>query len=236
MIVIRQKEFNSKAQKARRRAYDLQQGSSAKYANVKKGLFDFDGPSNSEILSNAQSQDKMIGRKKTMDLIKKGEDSVVGSSKGIMSKTVSYDTTKVKNKKELDEIKRARDLLRAGRSRNRDREFKYLYENKKDNVNDLINRKKNGRLITKRDRKDAVEQSKITNPRLVKESIAKHEARAVELRAKKVAGQKLVKNLKTAGKVGIGVAGAAGIVAYKVKKKIDRKKKEKEEKDDNSKK
>ena len=42
---------------------------------------------------------------------------------------------------------------------------------------------------------------------------------------KKVAGQKLVKNLKTAGKVGIGVAGAAGI-GYGIKKAVDKNKKE----------
>ena len=58
-----------------------------------------------------------------------------------------------------------------------------------------------------------------------KASIAKHEAKAAELRAKKVAGQKLVKNLKTAGKVGIGVAGAAGI-GYGIKKAVDKNKKE----------
>lgn len=58
----------------------------------------------------------------------------------------------------------------------------------------------------------------------VRWSIAKHEAKAAELRAKKVARQKLAKNLKTAGKVGIGVAGAAGI-GYGIKKAVDKKKK-----------
>ena len=225
--MIIQRLFSSKAQKARRRAYDLQQGSSAKYANVKP-LFDFDGPSDKEILSDAQSQDKMIGRKKTMDLIKKGEDSTVGSSKGIMSKTVSYDATKIKNKKELDEINRARNLLRAGRDRNRDREFKGLYEGKKENVNDIINKKKTDKIPNKWNRKDAVEQSKITNPKQVKESIAKHEAKAAELRAKKEAG----KMLKKGGKIALATGGvvAAGIGA---KKLVDKKK---AKKDDNPKK
>jgi len=216
---LRNKTYSSKAQKARRRVYDLQRGSSARYAYLESQL---DG----ERLSSAQSQDKMIGRKKTMDLIKKGEDSITGSSKGILNKTISYDTTKVKNKKELEEINRARDLLRAGRNRNRDRLFPRLYEGKKDNVNHTINMKSvNKNYILPDARKEAVEQSKIINPKRVKESIAKHEAKSNELRAKKLAGEKLAKNLKTAGKVGLGVAGVAGI-GYGIKKAIDKKKKE----------
>lgn len=219
--------FSSKAQKARRRAYDLQQGSSAKYANLKR-LFDSDKSNNKEILSDAQSQDKMIGRKKTMDLIKKGEDSVVGSSKGIISKTISYDPTKVKNKKELEEIERARNLLRAGRDRSRSSsKFRELYEDRKANLNDTINMKAAGRNNIKWERKDAVEQSKINNPRRVRESIAKHEAKAAELRAKKEAGIRLKKNLKRGGigALAVGGAVAAGIGA---KKLMDNKKAEKE--------
>ncbi|MBR2246632.1 MAG: hypothetical protein IJ880_06365, partial [Bacilli bacterium] len=47
---------------------------------------------------------------------------------------------------------------------------------------------------------------------------------------------KLGKNNEERATNVIAGVGTAGIVAYKVKKKIDRKKKEKEEKDDNSKK
>jgi len=53
----------------------------------------------------------------------------------------------------------------------------------------------------------------------VRESIAKHEAKAAELRAKKA----MFKNLKTAGKIGLGVAGAAGL-GYGIKKSIDKNK------------
>lgn len=206
MIVLRNKEFSSKAQKKLRRAYDLQQGSTARYATGE------------DRLAAAKAQDKMVGRKKTAELLEKGEKSVTGSSKSILSRAIHYDTNKVKNRKELDEITRAQDLLRAGRERNRDIKWKSLYEGKRDNVNDTINKKTPGDPGWKWDRRDAIKQSRITNPKLVKESIAKHEARAAELRAKKVAGQKLVKNLKTAGKVGLGAATlvGGGVVAKKI--------------------
>lgn len=63
----------------------------------------------------------------------------------------------------------------------------------------------------------------------VRWSIAKHEAKAAELKAKKAAGEKLIKNLKTAGKAGLGIAATAG-VGYGINKAINKKK------DDSSKK
>jgi len=62
-----------------------------------------------------------------------------------------------------------------------------------------------------------------------KVSIAKHEAKAAELRAKKDAGEQLKKNLKKGGKIALATGGvvAAGIGA---KKLADKKKAKKEEK------
>lgn len=87
--------------------------------------------------------------------------------------------------------------------------------------------RKEAQSEAKRYRKSLLDEQKLTEKfqkmRAVRESIAKHEAKANELRAKKA----MFKNLKTAGKVGLGVAGAVGL-GYGIKKAID-KNKDKEE-------
>ena len=247
MIVIRQKEFNSKAQKARRRNWDIQQGKdvvetwnnnsidpSARFherADPKK--------------SNAQF--KMLGEEKTKELI----DEATKKNRSSKSKGGLFGLSKgprqyvgVSNQKEAEKLKQAEDIVALGRERSRmsaSHEDALLDKNSaaykkakknRNNLNDIINSGEGGttrmeeyKYTTEDNIKKAVEHSKATNPSEVKKSIAKHEAKAAELRAKKVAGQKLVKNLKTAGKVGIGVAGAAGI-GYGIKKAVDKNKKE----------
>ena len=204
MIVIRQKEFNSKAQKARRRKYDLQQGSTANYSDY-MGFAD-----EGKRLSQAQSQDKMLGRDRTNELLNKWEKSVKGSEKGWFGdRKIKYDGTDFGNKKKLEEVERAKDLLRAGRERNRDRQFPTLYEKREKDVNTLINSGEagGGDKFNRHKIKDALKESRKANPR------------------KKATNLKMVKNLKTAGKVGLGVAATAGL-GYGIKKAVDKNKKE----------
>ena len=74
-------------------------------------------------------------------------------------------------------------------------------------------------------KKKLMERAKELKAQKVADSISHHKAQADILRAKKLAGQKLAKNLKTAGKVGLGAAAlvGGGVVA---KKMYDKKKKE----------
>jgi Cft2 family RNA processing exonuclease len=134
----------------------------------------------------------------------------------------------LKNKKEMEEIGRARNLLKAGRERNQDRMFKSLYDGKrKEDLNSTINQK--GTIVnpSKWERQEAVKRAQLTNPNKVKKSIAEHEKKAAELRAKKEAGEQLKKNLKKGGKIALATGGvvAAGIGA---KKLVDKKKAKKE--------
>ena len=125
-----QKEFNSKAQKARRRKYDYQQGLNHGYLRSSK-----------EDVLNAQSQAKIIGEKKTNELLDYSTKNTK-TNKNFFSKDT---TISVKNKKQADEIKRAEDLIRAGRSGSRlEAKFPTLTNSGKENPNHIINRRRSG--------------------------------------------------------------------------------------------
>lgn len=90
---------------------------------------------------NAQSQAKMIGEKKTNELLDYSTKNTK-TNKNFFSKNT---TISVKNKKQADEIKRAEDLIRAGRSGSRlEATFPTLTNSGKENLNHIINKKRSG--------------------------------------------------------------------------------------------
>lgn len=127
MIILRQKEFNSKAQKTRRRKWDMDQA-------MKQGE-----------QTEAVSQAKMLGKDKTNDLLNKYtkntktglEGGIEFKGKKLLANKVTRTT--VENKKELDEMERARNLVREGRKKSRANTD--WFNNKEYGVNDHINDK-----------------------------------------------------------------------------------------------
>lgn len=103
MIILRQKEFNSKAQKAMRRKWDLEQA------------MDYNTDLNNKV-KEAISQDSMLGREKTNELLDKATKQTKTKKTGFFTKE-----TKIygKDRKELDEMTNATELLRAGRKRSK---------------------------------------------------------------------------------------------------------------------
>lgn len=119
MIILRQKEFNSKAQKAMRRKWDLEQAMDAREFDNEKQLK----------LNKAKSQDSMLGRKKTEELLDK-------ATKQTKSKRGPFGFGKDvriqgKDQKELDEMENSINLLRAGRKRSKDVMDIYTHPNKR---------------------------------------------------------------------------------------------------------
>lgn len=203
-----------------RRKYDLEQGAGSKYANFDS----FNSNANKEKLAAAQSQDKMLGRKGTEKLIKKGEkmtktapDGPFGAFKKIV---ISGE-----NSKAIEEVTRAKDLLRAGRQRNRAVNYRSLYEptEVRVNLNDVINAEKGwDKEMLRREYHESKLAAKHAKKAASEASIAKHAAKAKRLKVKK--------NLGKAGKVALGVGAGAGL-AYGGKKIYDHYKNKKKEED-----
>ena len=195
-----QKEFSSKAQKARRRKYDYQQGLNHGYLSSSK-----------EDVLNAQSQAKIIGEKKTNELLDYSTKNTK-TNKNFFSKDT---TISVKNKKQADEIKRAEDLIRAGRSGSRlEAKFPTLTNSGKINPNHIINGRRSGEFgygkiggVSKYTIESALENGKLAQKKKLVEDLKKKKL------TKKIA-------LGTAAVIGTGIA---------AKKIYDKKKKKEEE-------
>lgn len=123
MIILRQKEFNSKAQKAMRRKWDLEQAMDAHSYLDEKNLK----------IQKAKSQDSMLGRKKTNELIDKATKQTKTDYVDRKLKIGKIVETNAKDKKELEEMKNATNLLRAGRKRSKDTHNFYTVPSKQDN-------------------------------------------------------------------------------------------------------
>ena len=191
MIVIRQKEFNSKAQKARRRNWDIQQGLSQSKE------------------TNATSQAKMIGEEKTKNLLdrytRNTKTKVEGAIKTFLGDIGGKKVTRTlaKDRKDLENMERARKLVNEGRKVSRDSGPLWSSER---NVNDHINEKgQNGVRFhnSKSDIEYALKNSK--NKQYLK--------------------KQRINNLKAAGAVAATVGTVAGI-GYGIKKAVDKNKKE----------
>ena len=191
-----QKEFNNKAQKARLRRLRLSEG-----RDTLSEMY--------EAINIASEKDK--GIKKTSQKTGKSYESLFKKAQektNNLSEAAIIRNNRIENRLDLNTIHR--DKLA-------DKQTKAGFKSYKDKQNKEISKIKESK------RKEA--EMKAKKAAESRASIARHEAKAAELRAKKVAGQELVKNLKTAGKVGLGVAGAAGI-GYGIKKAVDKKKKD----------
>jgi len=194
--MIIQRLFSSKAQKARRRKWDMDQA-------MKQGE-----------QTEAVSQAKMLGKDKTNDLLNKyTKNTKTGLEGGIEFKGKKFladkvTRTTVKNKKELDEMERARNLVREGRKKSR---AKTDWSNHKEyGVNDHINDKAKE---TWSGYKDKFMYKDVLNKKISEKSRKQTE-----------------KALKKAGK---GALIAGGVVAAGIgaKKLADKKKKKSEKKD-----
>ena len=221
MIVIRQKEFNSKAQKERRTKWETQSQSRPSQKDIDRQMKDPRSTLEKKL-------DSELGIKDNPRYNKTEGQAIEAAKKN----NFRYDNKFVGGDPLTIDKSKSRRRLAIIFGKHPDRPNTGLYrkeaiEDFKKGLRDApgaSERKK--ALIERADNyereKEAARKAKA---KASAESIAKHEAKAAELRAKKVAGQKLVKNLKTAGKVGIGVAGAAGI-GYGIKKAVDKNKKE----------
>lgn len=264
MIVIRQKEFNSKAQKERRAKWDIantkgKRPSDGLVEDIKISRGDIPDPDFPDWPKKNAPKTKMT-EKEALDAAKKH----IGRKGGVRKLSVkeglvrSFDVlegnnNKPQNLRKLDHTVNKGKVFEDSKP-NTELFKKEAIEDVYKGVRDLPGASEKKKSLIKRaneyektkaqsEIKKAIKDSyrpiyfhengEISKPNKFDEkslkdlgdSIAKHRAKAAELRAKKVAGQKLVKNLKTAGKVGIGVAGAAGI-GYGIKKAVDKNKKE----------
>ena len=137
-----QKEFNSKAQKAMRRKWDLEQAMDAYDSNQEKGIK----------IQKAKSQDSMLGRKRTNELIDKATKQTKTEPEKILGVTVGKKAVlRGKDNKELEEMKNATELLRAGRKRSKDTYGWHTVREKRDESFE----KKLDRKITNSDAIDA---------------------------------------------------------------------------------
>ena len=188
MIIIRQKEFNSKAQKARLRRLRLSEG-----RDPLSEIY--------EATNIASEKDK--GIKKTSQKTGKSYESLF---KKAQEKTDLGEAAIIRNNRREDRL----DSNTIYRDKLADKQTKAGFKSYKDKQNKEIFKIKESK------RKEA--EMKAKKAAESRASIAKHEAKAAELRAKKLAGQKLVKNLKTAGKIGLGAAAlvGSGVVAKKI--------------------
>lgn len=124
MIILRQKEFNSKAQKAMRRRWDLEQAMDAHSYRDKENLK----------IQKAKSQDSMLGRKKTNELIDKATKQTKTEDEKMLGITVGKKhVLRGKDKKEVEEMENATNLLRAGRKRSKDTHNFHTVPSKQDN-------------------------------------------------------------------------------------------------------
>ena len=200
--MIIQRLFSSKEQKARRRKWDMDQA-------MKQGE-----------QTEAVSQAKMLGKDKTNELLNKYtkntktglEGGIEFDGKRFLADKVTRTT--VKNKKELDEMERARKLVQEGRKKSRAKNKAWYEGNKNYNVNDHINDKADEVLGQSHKRK-------INYERALEKKISEKEA----AKSKEQVG----KFIKKAGKGALIAGGvvAAGIGAKKLadKKKAEKKKK-----------
>lgn len=204
MIVIRQKEFNSKAQKERRAKWETQSQSRPSQRDIDRQMKDPRSALEKKL-------DSELGIKDNPRYNKTEGQAIEAAKKNNFRFDRRFEN-KVADKLETDPALRQKFRKEAADRR----------KGQKQILKDIVDLGKKWAV------EDAEREAKWKAERKAaksKASIAKHEAKAAELRAKKVAGQKMVKNLKTAGKVGIGVAGAAGI-GYGIKKAVDKNKKE----------
>ena len=214
-MYIRRKLFSNKEQKRLRRKWDLEQGRGTNYSS---------GDTHIE----AQAQDKILGGKRTEELLEKGKkNSKSEEFLGVKTRKLSAASSQ-----ELAEINKAEDLLRAGRERNRDNKFSSLYErdrSKGKKLNELINKgdagthkrglggKLSENFSFEHDAKEAIIDSK--NARLEKEA-SKKAKEVVENQIKK--GLKLSRNQKIAG-AAIGTTALIGAGTYAYKKHKNKK-------------
>ena len=119
-----QKEFNSKAQKAMRRKWDLEQAMDAHSYQDEENLK----------IQKAKSQDFMLGRKKTNELIDKATKQTKTEDEKMLGITVGKKhVLRGKDKKEVEEMENATNLLRAGRKRSKDTHNFHTVPSKRDN-------------------------------------------------------------------------------------------------------
>lgn len=190
-----QREFNSKAQKARLKKLRLSEG-----RDPFSEMY--------EATDIAYKKDK--GIKKTAEKTGKSYESLF---KKAQEKTDLGEAARIKNNRgenRLDSNTIHRDKLADKQTK---ASFKFYKDKQKEEISKIKAAKK----------KEA--ERKAEKAAKSKASIAKHEAKAAELRAKKELG----KNLKKGGKIALATGGvvAAGIGA---KKLVDKKKSKKEEK------
>lgn len=222
-MIIKRKLFSNKEQKRLRRKWDLEQGRGTDYTS-------------GNIHIEAQGQDKILGGKRTEELLEKGKKNSRSGKNFFGSRTR---TLTAANQKELAEIEKAENLLRAGRERNRDNSFSTLYEKKNGGskgklLHERINRGEAGvfnrdmsgnlrkNISLQFNAEEAVQDSK--NARLEKlakesESAANKAKDAVVDQVKKK-GFKLSRNQKIGAAVigGTALVGT-GVYAYKKHKK-----------------
>jgi hypothetical protein len=204
MIILRQKEFNSKAQKRLRRLHDYNVGRErlAKAGDAEHAFFD----------GVAKYPGERIKR-----VYREGDN---WHFEGETRPGVSVEKAELLERKAAaQDPKRfyVHKNIVAGREKQRSIDG-YSADPSK------VNQRINARYIGDRTLKEDVESYK----EFKKSSELIPKDRTYKIPHAKV-NSKLVKNLKTAGKVGLGVVGAAG-VGYGIKKAVDKKK---DKKDDN---
>ena len=223
--VTQQKEFNSKAQKARRAKWETENQSRPSQKDIDRQLKDSRSRVEKEL-------DKELGIKDN-PRYKKTEKEAIEAAK--------------KRNARYENKFNGHDPLKDGASKS-ERKLAMIFGNHPDRPNTNLYRKEGWEDFNKglRDAPVAAERKKKLAEKAdeyekkeaerkakkdaeSKASIAKHEAKAADLRAKNEAGEQLKKNLKKGGKIALATGGAiaAGIGA---KKLIDKKKAKKEEK------
>ena len=207
MIIIRQKEFNSKAQKARRAKFDNAQIPLGYNREENQSLIKKLHKSGKHDIDSAMAaSDKHFKRNRVKDYVG-----------GVEANKSDLNTRKADllSKKILGKDYNSFGMIGLGAKPETDLFKKEAAEDKA--KFSKIDSKLSSNNIAKETTKVVDAESKAVN--------STKKALNLSSSTKKVAGQKLVKNLKTAGKVGIGVAGAAGI-GYGIKKAVDKNKKE----------
>ena len=226
-----QKEFNSKAQKAMRRKWDLEQAMDAYDSDQENGIK----------IQKAKSQDSMLGRKRTNELIDKATKQTKTEPEKFLGITVGKKAVlKGKDNKELEEMENATELLRAGRKRSKDTHGWYTVRGKRDESFE----KELDRKITNNDAtgstfgRNTLGAHKNRNndwefDNQLKEQIKDRKKRMFkEESAKKV--KDFVKNNKKGLAIG-GTLGTAALVGGIALHRRNKKKKEEEEKNKKSK-
>lgn len=194
MIIIRQKEFNSKEQKARRRKYDLEQAMKQKNK------------------TEALSQAEMLGEGKTKDLLDRYTKNTKTREEGAMNTFLGkirgkkVTRTLARDRKDLEAMEKARKLVNEGRQASRKINDDYWSSN----VNEHINTKEAG---------SKYHNWKSDYERALKNSKNKHYLRKERINNLKAAGALAA---ITGGAVAAGI-GAKKLVDKKKSKKSERK-------------